>query len=162
MSVVAHCVYPQEADLVLLVGTNPRFEAPLVNARIRKRWRVQLRCFILNCSSRAQKLSYLLKFIRGRVQWNPSNPDALGAIPSVLFSGVSSFQGLNNTEMCYDCPEVRGVARKFKREFPSLYFYIECTVMTRQQCATRVTYNDAAAAVQEADREPVLTAPSAI
>jgi NADH-quinone oxidoreductase subunit G len=29
----------EEADLCLLIGTNPRFEAPLVNARIRKRWR---------------------------------------------------------------------------------------------------------------------------
>ncbi|CAK8674513.1 NADH-ubiquinone oxidoreductase 75 kDa subunit, mitochondrial-like [Clavelina lepadiformis] len=28
----------EEADLVLLVGTNPRFEAPLLNARIRKAW----------------------------------------------------------------------------------------------------------------------------
>ncbi len=28
----------EEADLCLLIGTNPRFEAPLVNARLRKRW----------------------------------------------------------------------------------------------------------------------------
>ena len=28
----------EEADVVLLVGTNPRFEAPLFNARIRKRF----------------------------------------------------------------------------------------------------------------------------
>ena len=28
----------EESDLVLLVGTNPRFEAPMVNARIRKSW----------------------------------------------------------------------------------------------------------------------------
>ena len=28
----------EEADAVLLIGTNPRHEAPLVNARIRKRW----------------------------------------------------------------------------------------------------------------------------
>lgn len=28
----------EESDLVLLVGTNPRLEAPLVNARIRKSW----------------------------------------------------------------------------------------------------------------------------
>ncbi len=28
-----------QADVILLVGTNPRHEAPLVNARIRKRWR---------------------------------------------------------------------------------------------------------------------------
>ncbi|MBU0723576.1 MAG: NADH-quinone oxidoreductase subunit NuoG [Alphaproteobacteria bacterium] len=28
----------EEADFILLVGTNPRLEAPLVNARIRKRW----------------------------------------------------------------------------------------------------------------------------
>ncbi|XP_014292532.1 NADH-ubiquinone oxidoreductase 75 kDa subunit, mitochondrial [Halyomorpha halys] len=28
----------EEADVILLVGTNPRFEAPLVNSRIRKSW----------------------------------------------------------------------------------------------------------------------------
>ncbi|KAM8855450.1 NADH-ubiquinone oxidoreductase 75 kDa subunit, mitochondrial-like isoform 1-T2 [Spinachia spinachia] len=28
----------EEADLMLLVGTNPRYEAPLINARIRKSW----------------------------------------------------------------------------------------------------------------------------
>ncbi|CAG9812802.1 unnamed protein product [Phaedon cochleariae] len=28
----------EEADVVLLVGTNPRFEAPLLNARLRKGW----------------------------------------------------------------------------------------------------------------------------
>src|SRR3546814_17385317 len=28
----------EEADALLLVGTNPRWEAALVNARIRKRW----------------------------------------------------------------------------------------------------------------------------
>lgn len=28
----------EEADLVLLIGTNPRFEAPLLNSRLRKGW----------------------------------------------------------------------------------------------------------------------------
>ena len=28
----------EEADLILLIGTNPRFEAPLFNARVRKRF----------------------------------------------------------------------------------------------------------------------------
>lgn len=28
----------EEADVILLIGTNPRFEAPLINARIRKGW----------------------------------------------------------------------------------------------------------------------------
>lgn len=28
----------EESDLVLLIGTNPRYEAPMVNARIRKAW----------------------------------------------------------------------------------------------------------------------------
>ena len=28
----------EEADVVLLIGTNTRFEAPLFNARIRKAW----------------------------------------------------------------------------------------------------------------------------
>ncbi|MDP2802904.1 MAG: NADH-quinone oxidoreductase subunit NuoG [Phreatobacter sp.] len=30
----------EEADAILLVGTNPRREAPIINARIRKRWRM--------------------------------------------------------------------------------------------------------------------------
>jgi NADH-quinone oxidoreductase subunit G len=30
----------EEADAILLVGTNPRKEAPVINARIRKRWRM--------------------------------------------------------------------------------------------------------------------------
>ena len=30
----------QEADLVVLVGTNPSFEAPLVNTQIRKRYKL--------------------------------------------------------------------------------------------------------------------------
>jgi NADH-quinone oxidoreductase subunit G len=29
----------EQADLCLLIGTDPRYEAPLVNARLRKRWR---------------------------------------------------------------------------------------------------------------------------
>ena len=29
----------EDASHCLLIGTNPRFEAPLVNARLRKRWR---------------------------------------------------------------------------------------------------------------------------
>ena len=28
----------QDADVLLIVGANPRYEAPLVNARIRKGW----------------------------------------------------------------------------------------------------------------------------
>jgi NADH-quinone oxidoreductase subunit G len=28
----------EESDLVLLVGTNPRMEAPIINARLRKSW----------------------------------------------------------------------------------------------------------------------------
>ena len=28
----------EEADLVLLIGTNPRYEAPILNARLRKGW----------------------------------------------------------------------------------------------------------------------------
>lgn len=33
-----HDVGVEEADVVLMIGTNPRFEAPLLNARIRKSW----------------------------------------------------------------------------------------------------------------------------
>jgi NADH-quinone oxidoreductase subunit G len=28
----------EDADVILLVGTNPRLEAPVLNARLRKRW----------------------------------------------------------------------------------------------------------------------------
>ena len=28
----------EQADAILLIGTNPRLEAPVLNARIRKRW----------------------------------------------------------------------------------------------------------------------------
>ena len=28
----------EQADAVLMVGTNPRWEAPMINARLRKRW----------------------------------------------------------------------------------------------------------------------------
>lgn len=31
----------EDADAILLVGTNPRTEAPIINARIRKRWRAE-------------------------------------------------------------------------------------------------------------------------
>ncbi|CAH8464438.1 unnamed protein product [Schistosoma turkestanicum] len=34
----SHIVGIEDADLVLLIGTNPRFEAPLLNARLRKCW----------------------------------------------------------------------------------------------------------------------------
>jgi NADH-quinone oxidoreductase subunit G len=33
----------EEADALLLIGTNPRHEAPILNARIRKRWRANRR-----------------------------------------------------------------------------------------------------------------------
>jgi len=42
----------EQADLLLLVGTNPRFEAPIFNARIRKAWMQNelevRRCFFLS------------------------------------------------------------------------------------------------------------------
>ena len=36
---MSHCfahIFFQDADVLLIVGANPRYEAPLVNARIRK------------------------------------------------------------------------------------------------------------------------------
>lgn len=35
----------EEADVLLLVGTNPRYEAPIFNARIRKAYVTSQRCF---------------------------------------------------------------------------------------------------------------------
>jgi NADH dehydrogenase (ubiquinone) Fe-S protein 1 len=41
----------EDADAVLLVGTNPRYEAPLLNARIRKVRRYSTKCCIPRFSS---------------------------------------------------------------------------------------------------------------
>jgi NADH dehydrogenase/NADH:ubiquinone oxidoreductase subunit G len=46
----------EEADVVLLVGTNPRFEAPLFNARIRKR-------LVINIYSEFLKVCDFFSFI---------------------------------------------------------------------------------------------------
>jgi len=37
----------EQADVCLLIGTNPRFESPMVNARIRKAWRTGLKVYNL-------------------------------------------------------------------------------------------------------------------
>ena len=34
----------QDADVLLIVGANPRYEAPLVNARIRKGYASNINC----------------------------------------------------------------------------------------------------------------------
>jgi len=36
----------QDADVLLIVGANPRYEAPLVNARIRKGYGSNVNCII--------------------------------------------------------------------------------------------------------------------
>ena len=57
-------VYAQDADLVLLIGTNPRFEAPLINARIRKTWR--------SSAVGDLKVSLLLMYLEGNLSPNGS------------------------------------------------------------------------------------------
>lgn len=39
----------QDADVLLIVGANPRYEAPLVNARIRKGYGSNANCLMRVC-----------------------------------------------------------------------------------------------------------------
>ena len=56
----------EEADLILLVGTNPRFEATMVNARIRKAYlNNNIRIISLNDVG---DLTYPYKFLNGKTQ----------------------------------------------------------------------------------------------
>lgn len=54
----------EEADLLLLVGTNPRYEAPLFNARVRKRW-VRL----TKKKSKTNFAHYVTYFLVPRCSW---------------------------------------------------------------------------------------------
>jgi NADH-quinone oxidoreductase subunit G len=71
----------EQADAILLVGTNPRIEAPVLNARIRKRWR-QGGVSIGVIGEKAQ-LTYTYEYLG-------AGPDALSEVASGkhMFSGV--------------------------------------------------------------------------
>ena len=61
----------EEADAVLLIGTNPRTEAPLINARLRKRWlQAQMPVALIG---EAADLTYKIEMLENR-------PAALAAI----------------------------------------------------------------------------------
>ena len=56
----------EEADLVLFIGTNPRFEAPLLNTRVRKRYLIScwnIICVLLNMLSSLFLLMILKRVI---------------------------------------------------------------------------------------------------
>ncbi len=63
----------EEADAVLLIGTNPRHEAPLVNARIRKRWMALAGRLPVFGIGPAADLTY-------HVTWLGDSPRALAAL----------------------------------------------------------------------------------
>jgi len=54
----------EEADLLLLIGTNPRFEAPLYNTRIRKRSRMfSVRSqFVMHCPASLVNITLLMHY----------------------------------------------------------------------------------------------------
>jgi NADH-quinone oxidoreductase subunit G len=51
----------EEADALLIVGSNPRKEAPVLNARIRKRWR--LGCFPIGVIGERVDLTYAYEYL---------------------------------------------------------------------------------------------------
>lgn len=51
----------EDADLILLVGTNPRFEAPILNARMRKGWvhnETNVSIFLPNACDKVRKIDF--------------------------------------------------------------------------------------------------------
>ena len=52
----------EKADLVLLIGTNPRWEAPIINAKIRQAW-LKNRCPIFFVGEQTMNLTYPVKKI---------------------------------------------------------------------------------------------------
>ena len=75
-----------EADAILLIGTNPRLEAPVLNARLRRAWR----------SGRAQIASIGEQADLGYdEQWLGSDPNMIGALAS---SKHTFFDALKNAE----------------------------------------------------------------
>jgi NADH-quinone oxidoreductase subunit G len=68
----------ERADRILLIGTNPRFEAPIVNARIRKAWLANLGLKV-GVIGEATKLTY--------------DHERLGAGPESLAKGAEFLKG---------------------------------------------------------------------
>ncbi len=69
------------ADAILLIGTNPRLEAPVLNARIRKRWRAG--GLSVGLIGEAADLTYAHEYIG-------AGPDALASVASGrhMFAGI--------------------------------------------------------------------------
>lgn len=72
----------EKADVILLVGTNPRFEAPLVNARIRKAWLASGRKLKVGMIGAQCDLTYPVTYIG-------SGPESL-AQPHSFFDALKS------------------------------------------------------------------------
>ena len=64
----------ETADVILLVGANPRWEAPLVNTRIRKAWRAGAKVFAIGPEA---DLTY-------KVEWLGDDLSLLGDLPEAL------------------------------------------------------------------------------
>jgi NADH-quinone oxidoreductase subunit G len=78
----------ESADAILLVGTNPRWEAPLVNTRIRKAARAGARVFAIGPEV---DLTYKVEWLGDDLSLLADLPDALGAAqrPAVIVGGAA-------------------------------------------------------------------------
>jgi NADH-quinone oxidoreductase subunit G len=78
----------ETADVILLVGTNPRWEAPLVNTRIRKAVRAGARVFAIGPEI---DLTYPVTWLGDDLSQLAELPDALreGARPAVIVGGAA-------------------------------------------------------------------------
>jgi NADH-quinone oxidoreductase subunit G len=78
----------ETADAILLVGTNPRWEAPLVNTRIRKAARAGARVFAIGPEL---DLTYKVTWLGDDLSLLADLPDALGdaARPAVIVGGAA-------------------------------------------------------------------------
>ena len=116
----------ERADFILLVGTNPRFEAPLVNARIRKSWRNSWIDDIALIGPKGLDLLYDYEWLGDDIKTLKSVADGTHAINKKLSSAknpviILGQQILRNNESSNAYDLVKYISNKFKAQFNVLH-----------------------------------------
>ena len=102
----------EQADALLIVGSNPRKEAAILNARIRKRWRTgQLKIGVIGDKA---DLTYDYDYLG-------AGTDSLGELAAGKHAFADVLKGAKNPIVLVGAARLRGMtARRFSRLRPSL------------------------------------------
>ncbi len=90
----------ESADAILLVGSDPRFEASLLNARIRKRWRMG-GCHIGFIGTNADGVAALDAHLGYEVRYIGSGPDALAQLGHDIDFDADALQDLGRAGIAF-------------------------------------------------------------